>query len=48
MPASEHTRGEEGAILLLALVFVFAISLMLVALESLSSTDLLNLSLIHI
>ena len=44
MPVSERPDREEGAILLLALVFVLVISLLLVALVSLAGNDLLNVS----
>jgi hypothetical protein len=44
MPASDITDREEGAILLLALVFVLVISLMLVALVSLAGNDLIATS----
>jgi hypothetical protein len=44
MPASESTRDEEGAVLLLALLFVLVISLTLIALANLAGNDLLNTS----
>ena len=41
---SKHRRDQEGAALLLALVFILFISLIMIAIVTLSGTDILNTS----